>query len=621
MSAPRVSRSLPRIYQQQFNRLQNPAVADFMRPALTKTHAVTHGYALELMDRQIDLAFRLDSLDRALVADRLPVLASCRKILPIAAAYNTEGLLSIVQSDQRTFQRRTGLLAAQCAQLSRGEITDLAQNNPEVSLPVLWQLLNNHNIKDLVYRNAVSHIQGLKTAGIDIERMMNLNDPAHVRSVYEQAMALGPIQKIVPQAITDMTGRTKRDIESDHSLFTVYADEIAQALGNSLLKKAGDFSVGAKKAHTYLSLVEGLEFRKGKGVEFVLSPRNLKEFHAGKLSGDCTANGSPFENIGAGVNFHLVPTWISDQTHFILLQYYNNEFFAKYNLAVCRDSENGHHLFLHAAERAVVMPDTCPDDREEYMSIGDVFSHGASRIMSLARSGNILSVPASMVTNEDLYDHMGEALRRTYRPLQLVAKADEGALPILFSKRYSEVGTMDQAIQNNLQWNGFDEGVDEYNELDNNRILGDINTKSREEQIRQVLIEERLDIPIIARFVNVLSMGIKADYTTRIASLADEINNNVLSAMTRCLERISALLSKRGTIVPDDEPSEDEIVIACDKAADNLETEEQMRARIEAAGCPAETAAEIAKTYTEEFQAAMKESYGDLYLSFFANPS
>jgi hypothetical protein len=465
MSAPRVSGSLPKIYQQQFNRLQNPAVADFMRPALRKTYSVTQGFGSELMDRQMDLAFRLDSLDQALAADRLPVLAQCRKILPLAAAYNTEDLLSLVQSDQQTFQHRTGFLAAQCAQLSRGEITDLAQKNAEVSLPVLWKLLNSPNIKDLVYRSALAHIKELKDAGIDVARMMNLNDPDNVRSLYEQAMSLGPIQKVMPQALTDLTGKTKRQIESDASLFTVYADEIAQALGRSLLKKAADFSGDTKKSRDYLSLAEGLIFRKGQGVEFVLSPRNLTELHAGKLSGDCTANASPFENIGAGMNFHKVPQWISDQTHFILLQYYNNRFFAKYNLAICADQDSNHHLFLHAAESAVALPHPDPAEQQEYDSVSDIYGVGARQMKSIARSGNILSVPASMVTNVDLYDDMEPFLATIDEPLSLT-KADKGRLPLLFAESYSEARPLYKHVDAGLQWNGFEDGVDTYNVIE-----------------------------------------------------------------------------------------------------------------------------------------------------------
>lgn len=215
--------------------------------------------------------------------------------------------------------------------------------NPFSHLIVAMNILRP-DITPLAFKAGESLFTRMTSAGIDIKPFISLNDFSFVADFYR-----GRLRELLPEYSynslhTSLKQRFgphidwKSGIEkvpfsrpqTDHAVTMIY--EYIKKYMAELSRNPG---VKASRIAEVDSALSGLEFVKGKGIEFAFAPKDLSFYRLGKLAGDCSAvrheemEDKEHENI-----FYDVPLWLGMPNYQVLQVFYNGEFAMKFHLVI-----------------------------------------------------------------------------------------------------------------------------------------------------------------------------------------------------------------------------------------------------------------------------------------------
>lgn len=151
--------------------------------------------------------------------------------------------------------------------------------NRDLMFQVFAHLLLYGNLKEVVYRSGQEMASGLAKMGIGTDRLWNLNRAKDVLQAFRETVPClsEPDRKWIAGQLYARTGHVLLEFEEyPDRLFPIYADEIAEAFGNSGF--AGE-------------VWKPFHFRRSSGVSFALARRDLEYFTWGNRMKDCSALG------------------------------------------------------------------------------------------------------------------------------------------------------------------------------------------------------------------------------------------------------------------------------------------------------------------------------------------
>ena len=176
----------------------------------------------------------------------------------------------------------------------------LAKRSPLLR-DAIFLIAAHGNLKEVVYNKGSLVRSELQSRGFKTEKLLNLTEPSRLRSTLERVMAEGVLKNTQPlsQQVLFSTGHTLDEFHEHTELLSIFSDDVASALRDSLYKRARELGSSHAK---YGFITEALEsiapFTCGR-LTVELVSRDKSCLIQGGLSGDCTAPGS-FNNWTVG---------------------------------------------------------------------------------------------------------------------------------------------------------------------------------------------------------------------------------------------------------------------------------------------------------------------------------
>jgi hypothetical protein len=180
------------------------------------------------------------------------------------------------------------------------ELTSNSEGSP-LLLDAIFLIAARGNLKEIVHQKGSVVRSELQSRGYNTDKLINLSEPSVVRSVLERVMAERVIKN--PQSLSNQllfsTGRTLGEFHENPDLFSVFSDDVASALRDSLQKRALELGTSHSKYNFVREALESIAPVMSGGLTVELVTRDKSCLTQGALSGDCTAPGS-FNNWTVG---------------------------------------------------------------------------------------------------------------------------------------------------------------------------------------------------------------------------------------------------------------------------------------------------------------------------------
>lgn len=189
---------------------------------------------------------------------------------------------------------------------------------------VVFLTIVRGNLKELLLQNAPNTVARFAEYNIQGDRLLNLRDPILVKNMFESALQqrlISNSQHLSHELLIN-TGHSLEDFAHNPQLFTIFADEVAQALVHSLARSSqrrGNDQT--EKSSSTGNLLKSLAPMVHGNLTVELLSKDLSCLRGGRLSGDCTAPGS--------LNYWATGGWALTLENFELHFSHHGEFFCR----------------------------------------------------------------------------------------------------------------------------------------------------------------------------------------------------------------------------------------------------------------------------------------------------
>ncbi|PIQ86683.1 MAG: hypothetical protein COV74_03700 [Candidatus Omnitrophica bacterium CG11_big_fil_rev_8_21_14_0_20_45_26] len=297
---------------------------------------------------------------------------------PIIPDARFEGLLSSMKSHMGD-EETPGLL------WFREVLEKSSSRNWTLMLAAASHILLKGNLKEDVYEVGNASLPSQYQDKIEYESFLNLNPTEPVRDAFfrlEAKLQNGDRTRF-GSYLKEKTGYSLRDFKKDPKLFAVYADELVQAMADFPFEAPGEAGI----------LLNGLEYRRGKGIEFSFISRNADDFRLGNCVGDCTA----YRDAGSHT-FWSVATYLSHPFYQTLLVYYDGRLIDKLDLTLI-EIEGKIYLNIDAHEPIPNLEKSESVSMELLSKREEFFLAAIERVKDIARAMGVAGIRAVGTSN------------------------------------------------------------------------------------------------------------------------------------------------------------------------------------------------------------------------------
>jgi hypothetical protein len=238
-----------------------------------------------------------------------------------------------------TFERRIRLVGAKMFEgLKEGHFV---VDDPLLADAIFLMLVQG-SIKGTVWRLSEQSRASIQEAGGDPALLINLFSTKTIQDV----MGIITASVVFPEgllnvALVQETGHDQNDFESDHSLYAIYADQVALAIRKTISVRAPKLPAHHAHQAVLKEIAEKLGEDTYGNLRFSLTGRNVVSLNGGGRSGDCTAPGR--------VNFWTQGAWNTTLENIEFETYFEGGFFGRF-IGLVGMSDNKLTLWIHAIE-------------------------------------------------------------------------------------------------------------------------------------------------------------------------------------------------------------------------------------------------------------------------------
>lgn len=190
-------------------------------------------------------------------------------------------------------------------------------------LDAIFLIAVHGNLKEIVYEKGTLVRSELQSRGYKTNTLLNLLEPGIVKTTLEQVMEERLIKNTQPLSnqLLFTTGHTLTDFHQYPELFSIFSDDFAAALRDTLQRRISDLGETHSKIAFIEEMLSSIEPVTSGGLTVELVTRDKSCLIQGALAGDCTAPGS--------LNGWTVGPWACTYENLQFRFTYQGSFFAR----------------------------------------------------------------------------------------------------------------------------------------------------------------------------------------------------------------------------------------------------------------------------------------------------